>query len=209
MSSAIRIALRTPFLRPSSLNAKFGCRCLRLSNSADAPKPVARSPEPTFLTKLAGDPAEIAPSRPSMSHVAVSTATAFTGLGAVAAIHCLAPPELEVATQIIPSFGSSVIVLFGYPSIPFSQPRHVIGGHFFSAASGLIVAEAVVMTGLTDSAAAAIAAPASVAVALGVMMLTKTMHPPVRWHNGGGWLAVDSWASLNPLLYICRPAGLP
>ena len=195
----MRIAMRTALLRPSSsLNTKFGCCYSRLPQGlptlTGAPKPVASLSEPTFLAKLAGDPAEKSPSRPSVSHVVVSTATAFTGLGAVAVIHCFAPPELEVATQLIPSFGSSVIVLFGYPSIPFSQPRHVIGGHFFSAASGLIVAEAIVAAGLTGSVAAAVAAPASVAVALGVMMLTKTMHPPVRLHIV--WVFVGR--SLNP-----------
>ena len=38
---------------------------------------------------------------------------------------------------VMGSFGASCVLLFGYPKSPFSQPRNVIFGHFFSTLIGL------------------------------------------------------------------------
>lgn len=152
----------------------------------------------TFIEKLKGDPKEKPPALPSASHIITSTVTAFSSLGCLSILHCYAPPSLELATLLIPSFGSTIITIFGYPSIPFAQPRHVIGGHVISAAAGephsltgfaidsrlrhvvgYVVGEAIMWSGLAGTGALALAAPASVSLALLGMMLTKTMHPPV------------------------------
>jgi len=60
--------------------------------------------------------------------------------------------------------------VFGAPASALAQPRNVVGGHFISAALGLI--------------AAALISPPVLAMAVGVglaiagMLLTDTLHPP-------------------------------
>lgn len=76
----------------------------------------------------------------------------------------------EVAVMIVPSMGASAVLLFAAPHVPFSQPWNVIGGHAFSALVGVacwqIIPDYVV------------AASASVGLAIGVMYLTRCIHPP-------------------------------
>ena len=71
---------------------------------------------------------------------------------------------------LIASFGASCVLAFGIWNSPLSQPRNIIGGHFISTLVGLIVYQF-----FGDE-------PWSVAVAvglaIGLMMLTKTTHPP-------------------------------
>lgn len=40
--------------------------------------------------------------------------------------------------MILGSLGASCVMLFGFPDLPFSQPRAVLGGHLITAAIGLI-----------------------------------------------------------------------
>ncbi|MGD9530503.1 HPP family protein [Pseudonocardia sp.] len=79
------------------------------------------------------------------------------------------PPSAQMF--VIGSFGSSAVLLFAAPSAPFSQPRCLVGGHVLSALTGvttvLLLPDEAVYTG-------AVAA----AVALAIMQLTRTVHPP-------------------------------
>ena len=71
---------------------------------------------------------------------------------------------------ILGSFGASCVLVFGFPDVPFSQPRNVIGGHFLSTLVGLTCVEVLGIHWWT----AAIA----VAGAIAAMMATRTVHPP-------------------------------
>jgi CBS-domain-containing membrane protein len=64
---------------------------------------------------------------------------------------------------------ASMALVAGAPSLPLSQPRHVIGGQMISAIVGVVV-------GLVSHSiwAAAIAG----GLALGAMLLTRTSHSP-------------------------------
>ncbi len=71
---------------------------------------------------------------------------------------------------LIGSFGASAVLLFGATESPMAQPRNLVGGHLVSAGVAVLV---VALLGST---------PLSMAVAVGlaifVMNLTHTTHPP-------------------------------
>ncbi|HPQ94257.1 MAG: HPP family protein [Thiothrix sp.] len=72
---------------------------------------------------------------------------------------------------LIGSFGATAVLLYGSPAAPFSQPGHVLGGHFLSALVGITVYR-LLPDPLWLSAALA------VSLAVPVMYLTHTTHPP-------------------------------
>jgi len=71
---------------------------------------------------------------------------------------------------LISSFGASCVLLFGFPDVPFSRARNVIGGHLLSSMVG------VVMFSLFGPHWAWMALSAAIACML--MLATNTVHPP-------------------------------
>lgn len=62
-----------------------------------------------------------------------------SGLGAFLAILFVGwLAEITGQPMILGSLGASCVMLFGFPDLPFSQPRSVLGGHLITAAIGLI-----------------------------------------------------------------------
>ncbi|MDZ4402529.1 HPP family protein [Prosthecobacter sp.] len=117
-----------------------------------------------FLTKIRGDSAALPPHASGKS-----VALAFVGGFLAIAVIALLAQSLHVAL-VLGSFGASCVLVFGYPEVPFSQPRNVIAGHLFSTLIGLVFVH--------------LCGPHwwSVALAVGsaiaMMMLTRTVHPP-------------------------------
>lgn len=72
---------------------------------------------------------------------------------------------------LIGSFGASAVLIYGAPLAEFSQPRNLVGGHFISAIIGVTV---FILLGDFPS----LAAPMAVSLAIAVMHLTRTLHPP-------------------------------
>jgi CBS-domain-containing membrane protein len=118
----------------------------------------------TLLAKLTGDGMAL-PARASRGSIL------FAGLGgfvAIAAVALLAD-YLSVAL-VLGSFGASCVLVFGYPDVPFSQPRNVIAGHVISSLVGLVC--------LSVFGAHWWAVALAVGLAIMLMMLTRTVHPP-------------------------------
>ncbi|WP_017219707.1 HPP family protein [Moritella dasanensis] len=99
-------------------------------------------------------------------------------------------------------FGATVVLVFGVPKSPLAQPRNVIVGHFLTALIGVLFVEYVGI------------APWSLALATGlavtVMLLTNTTHPPAGANPMLIMLTGQSWAFLfNPVLIgACVIVGL-
>lgn len=99
-------------------------------------------------------------------------------------------------------FGATVVLVFGVPKSPLAQPRNVIIGHFLTALIGVLFVEYVGI------------APWSLALATGlavtVMLLTNTTHPPAGANPMLIMLTGQSWAFLfNPVLIgACVIVGL-
>ena len=78
---------------------------------------------------------------------------------------------------LIASFGATAVLIYGAPKAPFSKPKNVFFGHLFSAIIGVGVACVFDLFGLyTDNYPIAIALAVSLAII--VMMVTGTIHPP-------------------------------
>ena len=78
---------------------------------------------------------------------------------------------------LIASFGATAVLIYGAPKAPFSRPKNVFFGHLFSAIIGVTIA--CIFDGLgiyADHYPVAIAL--AVALAIIIMMITGTIHPP-------------------------------
>jgi len=95
----------------------------------------------------------------------------FATLGSFIAIAVLL--YLTQATHylfIMASFGATCVLLFALPEAPLAQPRNVIGGHFITAFIGLLAAHFLPNSPLVIALA--------VGVGIGLMIITRTPHPP-------------------------------
>ena len=78
---------------------------------------------------------------------------------------------------LVASFGATAVLIYGAPKAPFSQPKNVFFGHLFSAIIGVSIACIFDAFGLyADHYPVAIALAVSLAII--VMMVTGTIHPP-------------------------------
>lgn len=135
-----------------------------------------------LLKKMKGDGASLPP-RPGLKPVALAWLGGFLAIAAVA----LLADALSVA-MVLGSFGATCVLVFGYPDVPFSQPRNVITGHFISSLIGLIF--------LTTFGPHWWSVSLSVGTAIAVMMLTRTVHPPAGSNPVIVFLTQPSWAFL-------------
>ena len=82
------------------------------------------------------------------------------------------------------SFGSSVVVVFGYPENEFSQPKNVLLGHLLCTLVGIIF---VTLFNITqDRSIFFIAIGLAVGISVMLMMAFKITHPPA----GGNTIVV-------------------
>ncbi|SDE37584.1 HPP family protein [Paenibacillus sp. UNCCL117] len=116
----------------------------------------------------------------------LSLAAIGPGAGAFAAI--LAALQFGSWTGwalLMAPFGASCVLVFALPDSPLAQPRNVIGGHVLSTAIGLALLHT---AGMHPWSAAL-----GVGLAITLMLLTRTLHPPagadplVVMLGGGAW----------------------
>lgn len=67
-------------------------------------------------------------------------------------------------------FGATSVLIFGVPDSPLAQPRNVIGGNLLSALVSLMILHIIGSSPLAMGMA--------VSTAVGIMQLTRTLHPP-------------------------------
>lgn len=134
----------------------------------------------SFFEKLKGDGAALPP-QPGTKAVALAWLGGFLAIAAVAAL----TDFLSVAL-VLGSFGASCVLVFGYPDVPFSQPRNVIAGHVISSMVGLVC---LVAFGPHWWAVAI-----AVGTAIALMMLTRTVHPPAGSNPVIVFLAEPTWS---------------
>ena len=92
------------------------------------------------------------------------------------------------------SFGSSVVVVFGYPENEFSQPKNVLLGHLLCALVGIIF---VTLFNITqDRSIFFIAIGLAVGISVMLMMAFKFTHPPAGGNTIVVMLTQDSFQFL-------------
>mgnify|MGYP003317665728 CR=1 FL=1 len=79
--------------------------------------------------------------------------------------------KTEFGIFLIASFGSTMVLLYGYPESPFAQPKNIFFGHLLTAFIGIIVLKSIPLP---------IFITIPIATGLGVcfMILLNVTHPP-------------------------------
>ena len=95
------------------------------------------------------------------------------------------------------SFGSSMVLLFGFPESPFAQPKNVFFGHLITALVGVIFVNYIPLPIYINIALA-------VGVGIFFMILLNVVHPPA---GGNPIIVIIGSASYNylisPIIFGC------
>ncbi len=79
--------------------------------------------------------------------------------------------KTEFGIFLIASFGSSMVLLYGYPESPFAKPKNVFFGHLVTAVVGIFFLYLIPLPLF-------IIIPLSVGFGVGLMILLNVTHPP-------------------------------
>lgn len=121
----------------------------------------------TFLESLKGLIPQI-----SLSSLIWSWMGSFLGILILAKLHIFVKGISDGALSLmIGSFGASAVLAYCAIESPLSKPRNILGGHILSALVGVTVFK---LVGGEHWLASALA----VSIAIVVMQLTNTIHPP-------------------------------
>tara|TARA_B100000575_G_C23006602_1_gene579936 strand:- start:377 stop:835 length:459 start_codon:yes stop_codon:yes gene_type:complete len=97
----------------------------------------------------------------------------FAGLFSIITIGVLTTLtyKTDYGIFLIASFGSSMVLLFGYPESPFAQPKNVFFGHLLTSLVGVIFLNFINLPLF-------ILIPVAVGFGVGLMILLNVTHPP-------------------------------
>ena len=79
--------------------------------------------------------------------------------------------KTEYGIFLIASFGSTMVLLYGYPESPFAQPKNIFFGHLLTALVGVLC---LLLIPLPDY----ILIPLAAGLGVGLMILFNVTHPP-------------------------------
>ena len=91
---------------------------------------------------------------------------------------------------LIASFGSSMVLLYGYPESPFAQPKNVFFGHLLTSLVGILVLFYVPLP-------IYLTIPIAVGAGVGLMIILNVTHPPA---GGNPIIVIMGSVSLDYLI---------
>ena len=96
---------------------------------------------------------------------------------------------------LVASFGSTMVLLYGYPESPFAQPKNIFFGHLVTALIGILVLNFLPLPLF-------IIIPIEVGLGVGFMILLNVTHPPA---GGNPIIVIIGSVSydylLNPIIF--------
>ena len=105
--------------------------------------------------------------------------------------------KTEFGLFLIASFGSSMVLLYGYPDSPFAQPKNVFFGHLVTALVGVVFVTLVPLPMYVNIALA-------VGVGIFLMILLNIVHPPA---GGNPIMVIIGSVSydylISPIIFGC------
>src|ERR1700761_7290453 len=115
---------------------------------------------------------------------------AIVGIGLAGLIAALIHGDGEATPWLVAPMGASAVLLFAVPASPMAQPWPIIGGNSLSALTGFAVGQAL--------GHGAVACGIGVGLAIGVMSVTRSLHPPggaaaLTGVIGGGLVDPAGW----------------
>ena len=79
--------------------------------------------------------------------------------------------KTDLGIFLLASFGSSMVLLYGYPESPFAQPKNVFFGHLVTSLVGLLFLNLNILP-------LYLLLPIAVGIGVGLMILLNVTHPP-------------------------------
>jgi len=98
--------------------------------------------------------------------------------------------KTEYGIFLIASFGSSMVLLYGYPESPFAQPKNIFFGHLLTSVVGIIFLNLIPLP-------IYITIPFAVGIGVGLMILLNVTHPPA---GGNPIIVIIGSVSLDYLI---------
>jgi CBS-domain-containing membrane protein len=112
---------------------------------------------------------------------------ALATVGAIIAVSALSFVSMTTQSlMLLGSFGASALLLFALPDAPLSQPRSVLGGHMLASTVALVC---LLLFGQQWWAVGL-----ATGLGVGLMMFTRTVHPPA--------------GSNAIIVFLAKPGGL-
>ena len=103
--------------------------------------------------------------------------------------------KTDLGVFLLASFGSSMVLLFGYPESPFAQPKNVFFGHLLTALVGVLFVNFIPLPIYISIAFA-------VGIGVFLMILLNVVHPPA---GGNPIIVIIGSASydylINPIIF--------
>ena len=98
--------------------------------------------------------------------------------------------KTEFGVFLIASFGSSMVLLYGYPESPFAQPKNIFFGHLLTSLVGILVLYFIPFP-------LYIIIPLAVGIGVSLMIILNVTHPPA---GGNPIIVIMGSVSLDYLI---------